>query len=149
MRVQGAFLHTRPSNARHVVRSSSKYLACYWVSTRRFCFSVDVTLTAPPRASANRGIGFELVRQLLDSPSNLVIATCRNLDKANALSDLKKTAKGTLHIIQLDVTDFANIRASAKEVEMILGDIVLDCLVNNAAIVRTIHDGVAALRGVK
>ncbi|KAL1948586.1 hypothetical protein VTO73DRAFT_10392 [Trametes versicolor] len=84
---------------------------------------------------ANRGIGFELVKQLLDSPNNLVIATCRNLDKATALSDLKNTTKGTLHIIQLDVTDFANVRASVKEVEAILGDIGLDYLVNNAAIV--------------
>ncbi|EIW54626.1 NAD-P-binding protein, partial [Trametes versicolor FP-101664 SS1] len=83
---------------------------------------------------ANRGIGFELVKQLLDSPDNLVIATCRNPDKATALSDLKNTAKGTLHIIQLDVTDFANVRASTTEVEAIIGDIGLDCLVNNAAI---------------
>lgn len=78
------------------------------------------------------------MKQLLDTPSNLVIATCRDLDKATALSDLKTTAKGTLHIIQLDVTDFANVRASVKEIETIIGNIGLDYLVNNAAIVRAV-----------
>lgn len=78
------------------------------------------------------------MKQLLDSPNNLVIATCRNPDKATALGDLKNAAKGTLHIIQLDVTDFANVRASAKEVETIIGNIGLDYLVNNAAIVRAV-----------
>ncbi|KAL1948587.1 hypothetical protein VTO73DRAFT_10393 [Trametes versicolor] len=84
---------------------------------------------------ANRGIDLELVKQLLDTPSNLVVATCRNPDKATALSDLKTSAKGTLRIIRLDVADFVNVRASAKEVETILGDIGLDYLVNNAGIV--------------
>lgn len=90
------------------------------------------------RSSANRGNGFELVKQLLAPPSNLVVATCRNPDKATALSDLKTSAKGMLRTIELDVTDFANVRASAKEVETILGDIGLDYLVNNAAVVRAV-----------
>lgn len=147
---RGALPHTRSHNARHVVCSSSNQLARYWVSARRLRLSLDVTLIVPPRAlSANRGIGFELVKQLLDTPSNLVVATCRNPDKATALSDLKTSAKGTLRIIRLDVADFVNVRASAKEVETILGDIGLDYLVNNAGIVRTIHDGAALLRGAK
>lgn len=89
------------------------------------------------------------MKQLLDTPSNLVVATCRNPDKATALSDLKTSAKGTLRTIRLDVADFVNVRASAREVETILGDIGLDYLVNNAGIVRTIHDGAALLRGAK
>ncbi|KAI0630618.1 NAD-P-binding protein [Trametes polyzona] len=82
----------------------------------------------------SRGIGLELVRQLVQSPDNLVIAACRNPGKATALNSLKATAKGTLHIIQLDVGDFDSIRASAKELEKILGDRGLDYLINNAAV---------------
>ncbi|KAL7277026.1 hypothetical protein ACG7TL_008870 [Trametes sanguinea] len=83
---------------------------------------------------ASRGIGFELVRQLVASPQNLVVAACRNPDKATALKALKDSAKGTLHIIQLDVSDFDSIRASVKQAQPILGDIGLDYLVNNAGI---------------
>ncbi|KAI0638077.1 NAD-P-binding protein [Trametes polyzona] len=83
---------------------------------------------------ASRGIGLELVRQLLESPNNVVIAACRNPEKASTLKALKDSAKGALHIIQLDVSDADNIRAIAKDLETILGDKGLDYLVNNAAI---------------
>ncbi|OJT08357.1 Norsolorinic acid ketoreductase [Trametes pubescens] len=81
----------------------------------------------------SRGIGLELVRQLLQSPSNLVVAACRNPDKATALAALKSSAKGTLHIAQLDVSDFDNIRALPPKLEPIFGATGLDYLVNNAA----------------
>ncbi|KAI0325665.1 NAD-P-binding protein [Cubamyces sp. BRFM 1775] len=83
---------------------------------------------------SSRGIGFELVRQLVESPNNLVVAACRTPEKAAALHDLKATAKGTLHLVRMDVSDFDSIRASAKELEPILGEIGLDYLINNAAI---------------
>ncbi|KAI0628093.1 NAD-P-binding protein [Trametes polyzona] len=82
----------------------------------------------------SRGIGLEIVRQLLDSPKNLVIAGCRTPEKANALQALKDTAKGTLHIIQLDVSDVDSIRASVQEFERILDANGLDYLINNAGI---------------
>lgn len=87
---------------------------------------------------ASRGIGFEIVRQLLSSPTNVVVAAARTPEKASALKDLQKTAKGTLHVIKLDVSDFESIRASAKDLLAILGDNGLDYLINNAAVVRTI-----------
>ncbi|EIW54631.1 NAD-P-binding protein [Trametes versicolor FP-101664 SS1] len=83
---------------------------------------------------ANRGIGLEIVRQLLASPTNLVVATARAPEKATALHDLRETAKGTLHIIKLDISDFDSIRASAKDLQVILGETGLDYLINNAAI---------------
>ncbi|KAI0630619.1 NAD-P-binding protein [Trametes polyzona] len=83
---------------------------------------------------ASRGIGLELAKQLLASPDNLVIGTARNPEKATALNDLKASAKGTLHVIQLDVSDFDSIRASAKDLERILGDTGLDYLINNAGV---------------
>lgn len=86
--------------------------------------------------SASRGIGFEIVRQLLESPSNLVVAACRTPNKATALSALKESAKGTLHIVQLDTSDFDSVRALPAQLEPILGSIGLDYLINNAGIVR-------------
>ncbi|KAH9852405.1 NAD-P-binding protein [Lenzites betulinus] len=83
---------------------------------------------------ASRGIGLEIVRQVLETPTNLVIAACRTPDKATALRGLTGTAKGTLHIIPLDVRDFDSIRASVNVVQAILNDTGLDYLVNNAGI---------------
>ncbi|OCH93967.1 NAD-P-binding protein [Obba rivulosa] len=89
---------------------------------------------------SSRGIGLELVRQLLEDPSNVVIAACRNPDGATALQALREsdTAKGELHVVGLDVSDETSIRGSVKAVEQILGEgRGLDYLVNNAAV----HNG--------
>ncbi|KAH9893491.1 NAD-P-binding protein [Cubamyces lactineus] len=83
---------------------------------------------------SSRGIGLELVKQLVDSSNNLVIAACRSPEKAAALHDLKSTAKGTLHFVQLDVSDFDSVRASVKQLKPILGELGLDYLINNAGI---------------
>ncbi len=87
-------------------------------------------------SSASRGIGLEIVRQLLESPDNLVVAACRTPDKATTLSALKDAAKGTLHIVQLDTSDFDSVRALPAQLEPILGSTGLDYLINNAGIVR-------------
>ncbi|KAL1940819.1 hypothetical protein VTO73DRAFT_7860 [Trametes versicolor] len=83
---------------------------------------------------ASRGIGLELVRQLLENPKNLVIAACRTPEKATALNGLKNSAKGSLHVIRLEVTDFDSVRAVPKAIAPILGESGLDYLVNNAGI---------------
>jgi len=76
----------------------------------------------------------ELTRQLVASPSNFVIATCRSPDSATALQALKSDAKGTLHILALDTGDETSIRESVKAVDAILGGKGLDYLYNNAAV---------------
>ena len=85
---------------------------------------------------ANRGIGLETVRQLLESPINLVIATTRDVDNSVELQGLKAGAKGELHIIILDVSSTSSIDAVKQTVQDILGDKGLDYLINNAGIVR-------------
>lgn len=86
---------------------------------------------------ASRGIGLELVNQLLESSNNLVIAACRNPDKADALNALQSSARGSLHVIRLEVTDFDSVRAVRQAIAPILGERGLDYLVNNAGIVST------------
>ncbi|KAI0628090.1 NAD-P-binding protein [Trametes polyzona] len=83
---------------------------------------------------SNRGLGLEFVRQLIQSPENLVIATFRTPENARALNGLKGSAKGSLHVIRLDVNDFDNIRALHKKVEPILQGQGLDHLINNAGV---------------
>ncbi|KAI0816813.1 NAD-P-binding protein [Trametes gibbosa] len=83
---------------------------------------------------ANRGIGFEIVRQLLESSSNIVVATCRDLEKATALYDIGKASQGTLYVLKLDIGDFDSVRASASTLEKVLGGTGLDYLINNAGI---------------
>ncbi|KAI0765958.1 C-factor [Trametes elegans] len=82
----------------------------------------------------SRGIGLELTRQLLANPSCLVVATCRNPDGASALQALKAGAKGTLHVVALDVASEQSIRDALAPVQSALGERGLDVLYNNAAI---------------
>lgn len=72
---------------------------------------------------ANRGIGLEMTRQVL-ALGHRVIATCRNLSNADALSSLG----GSLDIHTLNVTDEAATLLLAER----LAGLSLDVLVNNA-----------------
>ncbi len=86
--------------------------------------------------SANRGIGLEMVKQLLQSPSNIVVAASRNPAKATELQGLAEKANGKLHLVILDVTDKESINKAAKEVAGFLGGKGIDYLINNAGVVR-------------
>ncbi|EIW54690.1 NAD-P-binding protein [Trametes versicolor FP-101664 SS1] len=83
---------------------------------------------------ANRGIGLELTKQLLESPFNTIIAASRNPSQATALRALSDSAKGRVHLITLDISNKASVQASVKETESILKDRGLDYLINNAGI---------------
>ena len=78
-----------------------------------------------------------MTKQLLKTPTNTVIAACRNPSKADALRTLADGAKGKLQIVALDVLDRESIRKCAEEVAGIVGDKGIDYLVNNAGVVRT------------
>ncbi|OSC97328.1 NAD-P-binding protein [Trametes coccinea BRFM310] len=83
---------------------------------------------------ANRGIGLELTKQLLQSPSNAVLAACRNPGQATALQALVPASNGRLHVLPLDVTDRQFVRDAREAATAILGDKGIDYLINNAAI---------------
>ncbi|KAI0667321.1 NAD-P-binding protein [Trametes maxima] len=85
---------------------------------------------------ASRGIGLETVRQLVALPNTLVVAAARNPEKATALHGLKSGAKGSLHVVELDTSNFDSIRALHKQLDPILGEFGLDYLVSNAAILK-------------
>ncbi|KAI0266191.1 NAD-P-binding protein [Gloeopeniophorella convolvens] len=85
---------------------------------------------------SNRGIGLEIVKQLLASPENIVIATCRKPDAATALKGLETGAAGKLHVVPLDVSDSASIKASAESLKDLLEPQGLDYLINNAGVLE-------------
>lgn len=84
---------------------------------------------------ANRGIGLELVRQLLNLPKRpeLIFATYRTRDTANELFDLAAKDK-VVQPIQLDVTEYSSFPAVAAKVSSVVGDTGLHLLINNAGI---------------
>ena len=80
-----------------------------------------------------------MTRQLLQSPTNAVVAACRTPSKAAELQELAKGAEGKLYIVSIDIDDPESIRACADDVAKLLGDRGVDYIVNNAAVVRHIQ----------
>lgn len=87
---------------------------------------------------ANRGIGLELVRQLVQNsePSDQIFAGCRDPDgpRAQALTELAQTFPQLITIVKLDVSDPACITEVARFLASKLAGSGLNLLVNNAAI---------------
>lgn len=92
------------------------------------CRSVLIT-------GASRGLGLQMVRQLLATPERpqKIIATARNPAAAEELQELAKSNPG-VHVVPLDVTSDSSVDAAVQAVESIVGADGLNCLINNAAI---------------
>lgn len=80
--------------------------------------------------SANRGLGFELVRQY-SAAGWVVHAGCRNPDGARELAELARRSEGHIRPFAMDVTDGEGVRRAAQA----LGDAPIDLLVNSAGII--------------
>jgi NAD(P)-dependent dehydrogenase (short-subunit alcohol dehydrogenase family) len=101
----------------------------------------------PPRIAAhhclvtgaNRGLGLEFVRQLLER-GDRVVATCRHPGKATALSALAGEHPGRLHVLPLDVADPRAIAELVRELLLLDDDSDsdrLDLLVNCAGVLHS------------
>ncbi|XP_013061200.2 C-factor-like [Biomphalaria glabrata] len=84
---------------------------------------------------ASRGLGLEFVKQIVKSstPPEVVIATCRNPEKA---VDLQNIAQGNpiLKVIKLDVETDDDLESAFQETKAAVGDLGLNLLINNAGI---------------
>lgn len=82
---------------------------------------------------ANRGLGLEMVKQLLARKQGpeFVFAGCRQPGSAQELINLSAEDR-RLHIIKIDSDDVSTIESAAKEVEKKLEDQGLNLLINNA-----------------
>jgi len=84
---------------------------------------------------ASRGIGFELVSQLLSSyPGSLVVAGARDPNGSSGLVELHKTHPERLHLVKIDQDHDESVKAAAEEVALKHPN-GIDYLINNAAII--------------
>jgi NAD(P)-dependent dehydrogenase (short-subunit alcohol dehydrogenase family) len=84
---------------------------------------------------ANRGIGLEFVKQFvaLTQPPKHVFATCRDPTKAEELNKVA-AANVNVHVLKLEVKDYASYGNLVQQVSDVIGDSGLDVLVNNAGV---------------
>lgn len=85
-------------------------------------------------SGANRGIGLELVRQLL-ARGDRVVAGCRHPGRALKLTELAAAHPGHLHLVPLDLDKERSIAGFAREVTMITD--ALDVLINCAGVLAS------------
>ncbi|CAM4407584.1 unnamed protein product [Leuciscus chuanchicus] len=85
---------------------------------------------------ANRGLGLEMVKQLLEARCSKVVAGCLDSDGTNseALKELAKKHPGVVTLEHIDVADPFSIKESAKKVGSLLGKNGLNLIINNAAV---------------
>lgn len=100
----------------------------------------------------SRGLGLELVKQLLLAPPSsvgMVIATSRSRSPSADLDNQIKGSGGRLHHIQLDVLNKESIQSSVQHASQILHDQGLDVLINNAGVAPIENDGASAMHALR
>ncbi|XP_037091973.1 C-factor-like [Pollicipes pollicipes] len=91
---------------------------------------------------ASRGLGLQFVRALAARDSvGAVVATCRQPEQADELRALPK-----VHVLPLDVTNEASVRAAAAQVSRSVAG--LDLLINCSAMLHPSGRGETSLRDV-
>src|SRR5690606_19952393 len=102
----------------------------------------ETAMTPPsPRhclvTGANRGLGLEFVRQLLER-GDRVVATCRQPGRANDLNQLTGQYPGRLHVLPLDVAEPKSHAELVRELPLVLGDDAhRHLLINNAGVLHS------------
>lgn len=71
----------------------------------------------PSRTGANRGIGLELVKQLLAKNSSKVVATARKPAEAAELQRVARGSEGRVEVLQLDVASSISIQQWVGELK--------------------------------
>jgi len=84
---------------------------------------------------ANRGLGLEFVRQYLklDNPPQVIIATCRDPEKATELNELA-ASNPSVNIYKFDTSDFDALPSLSNKIDEVVGDNGLDVVINNAGV---------------
>ena len=86
---------------------------------------------------ANRGIGLQFTRQLLERGDH-VIATARKPGQAQALDALAGEHPGRLRVVPLDVAEAASHKALLGELPILLGEAGrLDLVIQNAGVLHS------------
>jgi NAD(P)-dependent dehydrogenase (short-subunit alcohol dehydrogenase family) len=93
-----------------------------------------LSMTSILVTGANRGIGFEFVRQYAEEGAR-IFATCRSPTKAAALNALAAASEGRVTVHELEVTSGPSIVTLARA----LHDEPIDILINNAGLKGDLH----------
>ncbi|CAJ1075228.1 C-factor-like [Xyrichtys novacula] len=87
---------------------------------------------------ANRGLGLEMVRQMVKGPGTVakLFACCRDPDgpKAKDLQTLAVKYPNIIRIVRMDVSDLNSIKAGVQHVASVVEKKGLNLLINNAGI---------------
>jgi NAD(P)-dependent dehydrogenase (short-subunit alcohol dehydrogenase family) len=97
---------------------------------------------------ASRGLGFEIVKALLQKPASevsTVFAAIRGTPPPT-LQDVIEQSPGRVVVVKLEVSDEASIAAAANDVKDKLAGRGLDVLINNAAIANMTPTPLTAAR---
>lgn len=72
---------------------------------------------------ASRGIGLELVKQLV-ARGDVVVGAARNPETCSALKELESSSSGKLHLVKMDVEDPETIKVLGELASALLSSIV-------------------------
>ena len=79
----------------------------------------------------NRGIGFNLVKQISERKNSVVVTTARKPEYATELNELVKT-NSNIHVVKLDISSKqSNLEAAGEVAKLVDG---IDVFISNAAI---------------
>jgi len=97
--------------------------------------SMSLTAKTILVTGANRGLGLEFVKQILQMKTSpaVLIAGCRDPNSAEDLQALAKS-NSSLKVIKLDIEKDDDIISAFNETKTILGDRGLNLLINNAGL---------------
>ena len=85
---------------------------------------ICVTMAVWVITGASRGIGLELVKQLV-ARGDVVVGAARNPETCSALKELESSSSGKLHLVKMDVEDPDTIK--------VLGEFAPDVLSSNVS----------------
>eukprot|EP00051_Salpingoeca_urceolata_P013869 m.175575 g.175575 ORF g.175575 m.175575 type:complete len:273 (-) comp17921_c0_seq13:30-848(-) len=120
---------------------------CFYSSTQRT--TKTVAMVTALVTGSSRGIGLELVRQLL-AAGHRVIATCRTPAKATDLQEVLGKYADQSQLLALDVSDEKSVEELGKQVTSSpLAADGIDWLINNAGVSSNNHPNDPAETGTK
>ena len=97
-------------------------------------YSLDLSGRVAMVTGASSGLGAQFAQTLSRAGASVVLAS-RRVGKLEALRDKIVSEGGSAHVVALDVTDLASIRAAVAQAEAEAGPI--DILVNNSGVSTT------------
>ena len=97
-------------------------------------YSIDLSGRVAFVSGASSGLGAQFAKSLANAGAGVVLAA-RRLDKLKALRAEIESEGGVAHVVSLDVTDPASIKAAVAHAETEMG--AIDILVNNSGVSTT------------